>query len=50
MFLANLSFLAFDLWRKVKFSEKILAFLAKNLSQDFPVRTALSYGILVMAY
>ena len=29
MFLANLSFLAFDLWRKVKFS-KILAFLAKT--------------------
>ena len=30
--LANLSFLAFDLWRKVKFFEKILAFLAKNLT------------------
>ena len=35
MFLANLSFLAFDLWRKVKFFEKSLPFWEKPQSR-FP--------------
>ena len=41
VFLANLSFLAFDLWRKVKFFEKSCLF-GENLPSRFPVRTALN--------